>query len=108
MFDCNITFTHKSIPSIKKMCTKPLIPRDMLSLKLVASPPWKKSMTNFGWSIIDSEKDEARTYSHEIGGRGGEKLDATIMQSNIKEEPKPNLDKVIDNIQVEPMCLLNL
>jgi hypothetical protein len=61
-------------------------------------------MTNFGWSIIDSEKDEAQTYSHEIG----EELDATIMQSNIEEEPEPNLDKVIDNIQVEPICLLNL
>ncbi len=44
----------------------------------------------------------------EIGSRGGEELDATIMQSNIEEEPEPNLEKVIDNIQVEPMCLLNL
>jgi hypothetical protein len=80
----------------------------MLSLKLVTSPPWKKSKTNFGWSIIDSEEDEAKTYSDDIGGRGGEEFDATIMQSSMKEEPEPNLDKVIDNIQVEPMCLLNL
>jgi hypothetical protein len=57
---------------------------------------------------LDSEEDEMRTYSNKIGGRGGEELDATIMQSNIEEEPKPNLDKVINNIQVEPMCLLNL
>jgi hypothetical protein len=28
-------------------------------------------------------------------------LEATTTQGNIEEEPKPNLDKVINNIQVE-------
>jgi hypothetical protein len=33
----------------------------------------------------------------------GEKIYATTTQGNIKEELEPNLDKVIDNIQVEPI-----
>jgi len=41
--------------------------------------------------------------SNEVGGGGGEELDATTTQNNIKEEPKPNLDQVIDNIQIEPI-----
>jgi hypothetical protein len=32
-----------------------------------------------------------------------EELYATTTHDNIKEEPEPNLDKVIDNIQVEPI-----
>jgi hypothetical protein len=34
------------------------MPRDMLSLELVTSPPRKKSMTTFGSLINDSKKDE--------------------------------------------------
>jgi hypothetical protein len=40
--------------------------------------------------------------------RSLEELYATITQGNIKEEPEPNLDKVIDNIQVEPIMSIEL
>ncbi len=46
--------------------------------------------------------------SLEIGGGGGKELQATTMQGNT-EELEPNLDHVIDNIQVEhvePMVLI--
>jgi hypothetical protein len=51
--------------------------------------------------VNDSKEDEKQICSNEIGGKGGEELEATTMQSNIKEEPKPNLDHVIKNIQIE-------
>jgi hypothetical protein len=63
----------------------------------------KKTRIIFQSPIVDSKEDEERMYSNEIQGGGGEKLDATAMQGNIREEPKPNLDQVIDNIQVEPI-----
>jgi hypothetical protein len=70
------------------MCTKLPTPRDKLSLQLVTSPPRKKSKTTFGSPINDSKEDEERTCLDEIGGRGGEKFNATTMQGNIEEEPK--------------------
>ncbi len=36
-------------------------------------------------------------------GGGGEELQAMVIQGNLEEEPKSNLDQVIDNIQVEPI-----
>jgi hypothetical protein len=98
--------THQS--HLLKTHTKSRTPRERLSPKLVTSPPRKKSRTTFGSPIIDLEKDEERTCSYEIGNRGGEELYATITQGNIKEEPEPNLDKVIDNIQVEPIMSIEL
>jgi len=44
----------------------------MLSLEPITSPP--------------------KTYSNDIKGKGGEKLNATSVQGSIKEELKPNLD----------------
>jgi hypothetical protein len=76
-------------------------PRDMLNFELVTSPPKKKSRTTFGSLVNDSKKDEEQTCSNEIGGKGGEELDAIAMQGNIEEKPKPNLDHIIDNIQIE-------
>jgi len=72
------------------MCTKPPTPRDKLSLQLVRSPLRNKSKTTFGSPVNDSKEDEERTCLNEIeiGGRGGEKLNATTMQGNIEEEPK--------------------
>jgi len=83
------------------MCIKPLTPKDKLNLELITSPPRKKFKTTFGSLINDSEENEERTYSYEIGSGRGEEFDATTMQGSIEEEPKPNLDQVIDNIQVE-------
>jgi hypothetical protein len=34
------------------------------------------------------------------GGDGGE-FQAIVMWDNLEEEPEPNLDQVIDNIQIE-------
>jgi hypothetical protein len=63
----------------------------------------KKSRTTFGSLVVDLKEDEEWTCSDEIGVGGGEKLYATTTQGSIKEKPKPNLDYVIDNIQVEPI-----
>jgi hypothetical protein len=38
-----------------------------------------------------------------MGGGGGKELQAMAIQGNLEEEPKLNLDQVIDNIQVEPI-----
>jgi hypothetical protein len=51
-------------------------PRDRLSPEHVTSPPRKKSITTFRSSINDLEKDEKQTCSNEIGGGGGEELNA--------------------------------
>jgi len=72
----------------------------MLSHELIISPPKNKSITIFESLVIDLEKDKEWTCVDEIGvGRG--KFYLTITQCNIKEKPKPNLDQVTDNIQVE-------
>ncbi len=55
-------------------------------------------MITFGSLVNDSKEDEERTCSNEIGGKGGEELDATTTQDNIEEELEPNLDQVITNI----------
>ncbi len=65
-------------------------PRDRLSLEPITSPPRKKSKTTFGSLINDSEEDEEQTCSYEIRGGGGEELNATTTQGNIKEKLKPN------------------
>jgi hypothetical protein len=39
---------------------------------------------------------------------GGEKLEATIMQHNIEEELEPNLNHVINNIQVKLVVFTEL
>jgi hypothetical protein len=65
-------------------------------------------MTTFGSLINDSKKDEEWTYSDEIGGRRGEKLEAIATQSNIEKEFEPNLDQVINNIQVEHVMSIEL
>jgi hypothetical protein len=36
-----------------------------------------------------------------MGGGDSEKFQAIIMHDNLEDEPKLNLDQVIDNIQVE-------
>jgi hypothetical protein len=64
-------------------------------------PPRKKSITTFKSQVIDSKEDEERNYLNEMGGEGGEKLQTIAIHNNLEEEPKPNLDQVIDNIQVE-------
>ncbi len=84
------------------------MPRDKLSPEPITSPLKKKSRTTFGSPVNDSENNEKWTCSDEIGGRGGEKLEATTTQGNIKEELKPNLDQVIDNIQIEPIMYAKL
>jgi hypothetical protein len=81
--------------------TKSPTPRDRLSHEPVTSPSKKKSRTIFGSPINDSKEDEEQTYSNEIKGRGGKELDAIAMQGSIEEEFEPNLDQVIDNIQIE-------
>ncbi len=63
----------------------------------------KKFITTFKSQVIDSKENEEWNCSNEMGGEGGEKLKATTIQNNLEEEPKPNLDHVIDNIQVEPI-----
>jgi len=73
----------------------------MLSYELVTSSPRKKSRFTFGSLVNDSKEDEKKTCLDDIGDGGGEKFNATTTQCNIEEEPEPNLDKVIDNIQVE-------
>jgi hypothetical protein len=76
-------------------------PRDRLSPEPVTWPPRKKSRIFFGSQVVDSKEDEEQTCSDEIGGGGGEQLYAIATYGNIKEEPEPNLDQVIDNIQRE-------
>ncbi len=66
--------------------------RDTLSLKLVISSLKKKYRTTFRSPINDLEEDEERDCLDEIGGRGGKKFDATIMQGNIEENLEPNLE----------------
>jgi len=39
--------------------------------------------------VNDSGKDEERTYSYEIRGRGGEKLEETATQGNIEKNLNP-------------------
>jgi hypothetical protein len=58
--------------------------------------------------VVDSKEDEERTYSNEIRGGGGEEFYITTTQGKIEEEPEPNLDQVIDNIQVEPVEFVEL
>ncbi len=65
-------------------------------------------MTTFGSPVNDSRVDEDWTCSDEIRSRGGEKLEATTMQGSIEEEHEPNLNKVIDNIHVEPIVSIEL
>ncbi len=36
-----------------------------------------------------------------MGGGGGEELQATTTQGTLEEEFEPNLDQVIDNIQIK-------
>ncbi len=43
------------------------------------------SRTIFQSLTVDSKEDEEQTYSNEIQGGGGEKLDATTMQGNNRE-----------------------
>ncbi len=83
------------------MCIEPPTLRDRLSLKFVASPPRKKSRTTFKSQVVNSKEDEKRTCSDEMGGGGVEKLQTTVGQGNLEEEPEPNLDQAIDSIQVE-------
>jgi hypothetical protein len=64
------------------------------------SPPRKKSRIIFETPINDSKEDEEQTCSNDIGGRGGEELDATSTQGSIKEELEPKMDQIIDNIQI--------
>jgi hypothetical protein len=90
------------------MHTKPPTLKDRLSIELGTSPPRKKSKITFRSPTNDLEEDEERTCSDEIGGRGKEELDATTTQGNIEEKLKPNLDQVIDNIQVEPVVFVEL
>ncbi len=82
--------------------------RDKLSHEPITSPPRNKSRITFGSSVNDLEEDGEWTCLDDIRGGGGEELDATITQGNIEEELKPNLDKVIDNIQVEPVVSTEL
>ncbi len=84
-----------------KTCIELPTPSDKLSLELVTSPLKKKSITTFRSQVVDLEEDEERTCSNEIGDGGGKELHATTTHSNLEEEPKPNLDQVIDNIQLE-------
>jgi hypothetical protein len=90
------------------MHTEPPTPRNKLSLELVTSPPRKKSRTIFGSLVNDLEEDEEQTYSNEIGSRGGEELEAIAIQGSIEEEPEPNLDQVINNIQVDLVMFVEL
>jgi hypothetical protein len=57
-------------------------------------------MSTFGSPNNDLEKDEKQTCWNEIVGKGGEELEVTTTQGDIEEELKPNLDQVINNIQV--------
>jgi hypothetical protein len=85
------------------MCTKPLTPWARLSPKRVTSPPRKKLKTTFKSQVVDSKEDEERTCLDKMGGGDGKKLQAIATQGNLEEESEPNLDQVIDNIQVEPI-----
>jgi hypothetical protein len=79
------------------------MPNDKLSPQLVTPPPRKKWWITFGSMDNDLKEDEKKTCSNDIRGKGGEEFEATTTQGGIEEEPKPNLDQVIDNIQVEPV-----
>lgn len=87
------------------MCIEPPTPKDELSLEPITSPPRKKSKITFGLFANDSKEDEW-TCSDEIRGRAGEELDAIAMWGNIEEESEPNIDQVINNIQVEPIVFI--
>jgi hypothetical protein len=89
-----------SIPSTKTHI-EPTTPRGRLNPKHITSLVRKKSRTIFGSSINDSKENEEHTYLNDIGCRGGEEFDVISTQGNIEEEPKPNLDQIIDNIQIE-------
>lgn len=83
------------------MCTKLPTPYDKLSTEPINSPPKNKFRTILKVLIVDSKEDEERTYSNKMGGGDSEEFEAIAMWDNLEEEPKPNLDRVIDNIQIE-------
>jgi len=91
-----------------KTCIELPTSRHKLSLEHVTSPPRKKSITTFGSPIVDLKEDKEGTYLDEIRVRGGEELYAIVTQGSIEEKPKPNLDQVIDNIQVEHVVFTKL
>jgi hypothetical protein len=70
------------------MCIKPLTPKDKLNLELITSPPRKKFKTTFGSLINDSEENEERTYSYEIGVEE----EKSLMQQLCKVALKKNLN----------------
>jgi hypothetical protein len=51
--------------------------------------------------LLTLEENEERTCLDEIGGGAKKKLQAMVTQSDLEEELEPNLDQVIDNVQVE-------
>ncbi len=38
-----------------------------------------------------------------MGGEYGKEFEAIATHNNLEEKPKPDLDQVIDNIQIEPI-----
>ncbi len=74
-------------------------PNDRLSLEPINSP-LKRSL-GLQSSVVDSKEDEELTCLDEIGGGRREEFNTIITLSSMEEEPKPNLDKVMDNIQIE-------
>ncbi len=84
-----------------KTCTELPAPRDRLNLAPVASLLRNKFKTIFGSPIVNSKKDDEQTCLYDIGGGGKEEFNAIATLGNIEEKLKPNLDKVIDNIQIE-------
>ncbi len=75
--------------------------RDRLNPELVTSPPRNKYRIFFRSQVVELEDDEEQTCSNEIGGGGQKEFYVIATQGNIEEEPEPNLDQAIDNIQGE-------
>jgi hypothetical protein len=91
-----------------KTCTELPTPRDKLSLEPVTSLLRNKFKTTFGSPIFNLEEDDEQTCLDDIGGGGREELNAIATLGNIEEKLKPNLDKVINNIQIELVVFINM
>jgi len=62
-----------------------------------------QSKTIFRVQIVESKENEKRFCSNEMGGGDGKEFQAMAMDDNLEEKLEPNLDQIIDNIQIEPV-----
>jgi hypothetical protein len=85
----------------------PFTPNNWLNVKYVTSPQKKKTRTHSKTLIVEIEVDEERTSSEEIGGGVREKEETNTKHVSFKDEPRLNIDQVINpittNVPIQPI-----